>query len=179
MVTSDRRPENVYRIVHYKLLQTLRNSGYGLEETSLHLNIDRDACVVMGSGNNFSMKMGLKIVSIALLCLAGTESVFAGPFSRGHEGRQEFHAVRQRRPAPQEEQPQQQAEGRRVAPVAPSAAPGNSPFSGRVPETGQEGNGASQPQPGARMRGHMTIEERRALRRQINDAGHDIYAPRK
>jgi hypothetical protein len=32
---------------------------------------------------------------------------------------------------------------------------------------------------GNRRQGRMSPEERRALRRQINEAGHDIYAPRR
>lgn len=32
---------------------------------------------------------------------------------------------------------------------------------------------------GARRAGRMTSEEKQALRRQINEAGHDIYAPRR
>ena len=36
---------------------------------------------------------------------------------------------------------------------------------------------AQQPQDGGRRNGRMSVEERRALRRQIDQASHDIYPP--
>lgn len=49
-----------------------------------------------------------------------------------------------------------------------------------LPETGgfsaqaeRDANGSDYP----RRQGRMTLEERRALRRQIDEVGHDIYAP--
>ncbi len=122
------------------------------------------------------MKMGLKLVSIALLCLAGTEGVFAEPFSRGREGREEMRAARQPRTAQQEERQQPQADGRRAAPVAAPVFPS---FSGGFGELGQGGNITRPHDQVRKMGGRLTVEERRALRRQINDAGHDIYAPKK
>jgi hypothetical protein len=44
---------------------------------------------------------------------------------------------------------------------------------------GQPDNQASQTADNARRQGRMSPEERRALRRQIDEVGHDIYAPKR
>lgn len=55
----------------------------------------------------------------------------------------------------------------------------------RVPESSGYGGSAgdvqsnSQQAENMRRQGRMTPEERRALRRQIDEAGHDIYSPKR
>lgn len=44
---------------------------------------------------------------------------------------------------------------------------------------GQPDNQASQTADNARRQGRMSPEERKALRRQIDEVGHDIYAPKR
>ncbi|MFI4939184.1 MAG: hypothetical protein ACHP7O_02380 [Burkholderiales bacterium] len=110
------------------------------------------------------------------------ESAFAGSFSfsRGHEGRrEELRAARHPDAAQQSE---------RTLPGAPNAIyPTSSTFSANpaypsLPGVFGESRGGiivnRFQQPVRRMGGRMSMEERRALRRQINEAGRDIYAPR-
>jgi hypothetical protein len=47
---------------------------------------------------------------------------------------------------------------------------------GRPQNNGQTVRNDNQPADGSRKQGKLTPEERRALRRQINEAGHDIYS---
>ena len=119
------------------------------------------------------MKIGLNVVSIALLLLTGMGSAFAGPFSHMRAGRDEARAARVQRG-----QPQQQGDPRR-APVAPGANTPAPAFPGGYGVPGRPGYGirpADQP----RVFGpRMSVEERQQRRRQINEAGQDIYAPRK
>jgi hypothetical protein len=123
------------------------------------------------------MKMGFKEVSITLLCITTMESAFAGPFSfsRGHEGRrEELRVARQPDPVQQSE---------RALPGAPVyPAPSTYPAYPSLPGVfGEPGGGIiinRSQEPVRRMGGRMSTEERRALRRQINEAGRDIYAPR-
>ena len=115
------------------------------------------------------MKMGFKLVSIALLCVMGMESVSASPF-RGFGGREMFRVGRQQRMG-QEPRQQIPGEGRRGLPEAP----GNQARRGFEPEQNANQFPGQARQPGSRM----TPEERRAMRRQINDAGHDIYSPQR
>jgi hypothetical protein len=123
------------------------------------------------------MKMGYKLISIALLWITGIESVFAGPFLRGHEGGEALRAARQQRAAQQ----QFQVYGRRATPAVPALGVPVAPAApGEFSEAGPNANTINRPQEQVRrMGGRMTIEERRALRRQINEAGHDIYAPKR
>ncbi len=119
------------------------------------------------------MMIGLKTISIALLLLTVTESAFAGPFSHVREGR-EARAARQQRGPAQEERQQAQGDprgglppGAQVAPNTPVAAtPGGAMF-------------PRQPDQVRKFGPRMSVEERQRLRRQINEAGQDIYAPRK
>ena len=106
------------------------------------------------------MKMALTRISIALLLAAGAVSAVANPY-----GREEREAARQQqregrmeqREAPRGEvQSQRQEERRRDVAPPQQAAPDQ-----------------------ARRPGKLSPEERRALRQQINEAGHDIYAPKR
>ena len=107
------------------------------------------------------MKMALTRISIALLLAAGAVSAVANPY-----GREEREAARQQQREGRTEQrealrgevqSQRQEERRRdVAPPPQQVAPDQ-----------------------ARRPGKLSPEERRALRQQINEAGHDIYEPKR
>jgi hypothetical protein len=123
---------------------------------------------------NIVMGKVLKAISISLLWMAGLGSAFANP-GPGQEWRQEARAARpqpsmERPDAQRREQFQRQPDRRRGGPSnlpalhGPNAV-GNNRFD-VVPEM-------------ARRPGRLTPEERRALRRQINEAGRDIYFPRR
>jgi hypothetical protein len=132
--------------------------------------------IVIGLGNKFAMKIGLITVSIAFLLSIGMQSANAGPFGRIREARERARAERQQPHVPvqvpvQEEKAQTQGFPRNnPAPVFNPQAPGIPP--------GAPGGFAPQNQI-RRFGPRMSIEERQRLRRQINEAGQDIYAPRK
>ncbi|HSY28426.1 MAG TPA: hypothetical protein VK832_13035 [Burkholderiaceae bacterium] len=120
------------------------------------------------------MMIGLKTISIALLLLTAAESAFAGPFSHLREGR-EARAARQQRGTVQEERQQAQGDPRSGLPPGAQVAPGvNAPVAA-------PGGGIflRQPDQVRKFGPRMSVEERQRLRRQINEAGQDIYAPRK
>lgn len=119
------------------------------------------------------MNSGMKIVSIALLLLAGTGSAFAGPWAR----------MREARPMQQQPQQRQQMQGdpRRGQPVfaTPNANTPIPSFPGAYGEPGRPGN-VNRPGNQVRMFGpRMSVEERQKIRRRINEAGQDIYSPKK
>lgn len=99
------------------------------------------------------MNLLCKKLSITLLLLAGIGSAFARP---DREGREEARAARQ----------QQSAAQRGESPAGRRLEGGN----------GQQNNSSND---GAGKRGKLSPEERRALRRQIDEAGHDIYIPKR
>jgi hypothetical protein len=107
------------------------------------------------------MKMVQNIVSIALPLMVGMASACASPGIR--EERELMHATRQQEKAMQRDelQMQRQEERRRETAAMQQNNPANV-----VPDS-------------SRRPGRMTPEERRALRRQINEAGQDIYAPKR
>jgi hypothetical protein len=94
------------------------------------------------------MKIAPSTLSIALLLAVASGTALASPGQRAW--REELRAMQQ--PVP--EQPVREARAEKGAPNP------------------QNGN-AEEP----KKQGKMTAEERRALRRQINEAGRDIYAP--
>jgi len=120
------------------------------------------------------MKSGLKIISIALIMLTGISNAYAGPFGR-REGppraRPQPHMNQQEQK--QQQHPQFQQPAPQLAPQPPQSHQ-NPPFP---------------PGPGAQFSGHpfdgrnpgqrMSVEDRQKLRRQINEAGQDIYAQKK
>jgi hypothetical protein len=125
------------------------------------------------------MNNGVKIISIALLLLTGMESAFAGPWGRMHGGREEARAAhQQRREAPVERQQMQGGRAPSAAPLIPANVPGPA-FPGGYGDPGRAGN-MNRPSNQVRIFGpRMSVEERQQRRRQINEAGQDIYAPRK
>jgi hypothetical protein len=116
------------------------------------------------------MKIGLKIISIALLLLAGTESAFAG--MRGGGGR----AARPLRSAPLVQQQAQVVVQRPSVPYYSAPAPA---YSGVYVDsrTGYVYRQEYQPREFGSTR--MTPQQKQAIRQSIRDAGGVIYAPRK
>ncbi|HXA46519.1 MAG TPA: hypothetical protein VNW52_02730 [Burkholderiaceae bacterium] len=115
------------------------------------------------------MKIGFIIVSIAFLMSLGMQSAHAGPFGRIREAREQARAGRQQRAA-QEERPQAQAFPRG----------GQNPvFAPPMPGTPGPVNAYGQPNQVRKFGPRMSIEDRQRLRRQINEAGQDIYTPQK
>jgi hypothetical protein len=171
MVTSESQLENVYCRRHYKVLQTLRKSEDGINESSLHFSIGAASftALVAVLGNNVEMKSGLIIASIAFLMSIGMQSAYAGPFGRMRGVREQARAEHQQRPvAPVERAPVQGGQHFTQAPVfaaPPPGAPGSF--------------GGAQQNQIRKFGPRMSVEERQRLRRQINEAGQDIYAPRK
>lgn len=116
------------------------------------------------------MIMRFKQIGLFLLLLLGFADAFAGP--GGHRGDERGTAVFRlrgtalEREEPRSEPPQSRAE-------QPHARefdlPDNGGYGARV--------GSLPENPPRQWR--MTPEERRALRRQIDEVGHDIYAPRR
>ena len=117
------------------------------------------------------MKSGLKIISLTVLMLIGCGHAIAGPF-----GRERAPQMRQQRPPPrmnqQEQRAAQQEQRRAEQPPPPRQQgqfnPGNgggNPFMGQANDPRRAGQ-------------RMSAEERQRLRRQINEAGQDIYQKR-
>lgn len=99
------------------------------------------------------MKTELRILGISLLLALNVSHAFAEP--NRHDWRDELRAMHQ-----QGKQPQQPV--RQAQPAERSE--------------GQSGAPANEASDQTRKNGKMTAEERRALRRQINEAGRDIYS---
>lgn len=96
-----------------------------------------------------------KLITVVLLSAIGVGNVSADPRNQGDD-RDRARAERQ-------------AEGRRNNDARQQEA---------APQNRQQDN-QRQPVDNGRRNGRMTQEEKQALRRQINEAGHDIYAPRR
>jgi len=168
MVTSERHCEGLYHGGHYKRLQTLRDSRFGMRRRGIHLVIDVAAATQSMCNEPFrnplTMKIALAKISIALLLTAGAVSALANPGEReaAHAAPQQQREGRagQREALRGELQLQREEERRRET-------------AGRQQESRPN---AAPDQP--RRTGRLSPEERRALRQQINEAGHDIYAPR-
>jgi len=133
-----------------------------------------DVLLRVGHWNRFAMKIGLKIISIALLLLAGTESAFAG--MRGGGGHAEARAARPLRSAPLVQQQAQVVVQRPSVPYYSAPAPA---YSGVYVDsrTGYVYRQEYQPREFGSTR--MTPQQKQAIRQSIRDAGGVIYAPRK
>lgn len=110
------------------------------------------------------MKIAFKISSISLLLMAGMMSAYANPGQR-QNWRDDVRAVQLQQTFEQ----RGQGNGEQVKKDERRPAKESSGF-------GAGGQGNTAPEE-SRKPGRMTPEERRALRRQINEAGRDIYAP--
>lgn len=112
--------------------------------------------------------------SISLLCILGAASAFAGPWQAQGEGRDTVRAFqvqnvtldREPRAVPQNQQQSDRSRGRLLG--LPDSTYGST-----------NDSQANSPSDNARKQGRLSPEERRALRRQIDEAGHDIYVPKR
>lgn len=107
------------------------------------------------------MKIAFKILGILFLLMAGMVNVYANPGQR-QEWRDDMRIIQLQQAQRNDEQAQKEERRRAKEP---------SGFGAGGPA---QGNAAPEE---SRRPGRMTPEERRALRRQINEAGRDIYAP--
>ena len=136
------------------------------------------------SEEQFMSKL-FKKTSISLLLIAGMGSAYANPgqgmdwrdvprpsrqlrMAEQQDGRGQEFQVRQQNEQRREFQMRQQVERNR-----PPAGP-NQPPSGTLQNNQRNNSYGVAPDAGPRP-GRMSPEERRALRRQINEAGRDIY----
>lgn len=105
-----------------------------------------------------------------LLLISGTANVLAGPGVFGRTERAYLqNAVLERNLQDPEPAGQRQQEPRRGRVVG-------------LPETSgytAQGDSGSSAQENARRQGRMSPEDRRTLRRQIDEVGHDIYVPKQ
>ncbi len=117
------------------------------------------------------MKSGLKIISIALIMLTGISNAFAGPFGRLREAPPRARAQAH---VNQQEQRQQRQQFQ-----PPPSQPQQQPHQNPVMQPNGGGQFTGRP---SDMRGpgqHMSVEDRQKLRRQINEAGQDIYGQKR
>lgn len=121
------------------------------------------------------MNIGLKHISLLLLMMASAASAFAGDL-RGDTRRAAFTFYAQQMAPERNGQGADQRQGQQ------SDNQGRRNRGGGFPDSsgfGTSGDANNTSQDAARKQGRMSPEERRALRRQIDEAGHDIYAPRR
>lgn len=113
--------------------------------------------------------MRVKHIGFFFLLILGAANVFARPGADGYPERAYLQNAALERNLQGGELPEQrQPEGRRGRYVV-------------LPETSgytAQGDSGSSEQENARRPPRMSPEERRTLRRQIDEVGHDIYAPK-
>jgi len=117
---------------------------------------------------------GFKAVAAALLLIFGTADAWAQPdeaVRAEHIGAWSFPALKQVADRGGQGGDQQRGGGRGRA----FGLPENSGFGSSGDHSAARGSGNDAQQ----RQGKMSPEERRALRRQIDEAGHDIYAPKR
>ena len=141
---------------HYKVLHTLLKSGYGIARSRLHFHLAVKSDRIGVLRKTIAMGMLLKRISISLLLMTSMAAAVAGPGSdredhNGGRGARQQQRGEQNRPARQPDQQQYR----------------------------QQGNGGQGAPDGSRRPGRLSPEELQALRRQINEAGRDIYIPRR
>jgi hypothetical protein len=122
------------------------------------------------------MNIGLKQISVSFLFILATAEAFADP---GGNRRGDWEFVR----AFQLQKVAVERGDQRNEPriPAPDERRRGGEF-GRQDTSGFENQGDNQPNnanDNSKRQGRMSPEERRALRRQIDEAGHDIYRPKR
>jgi hypothetical protein len=114
------------------------------------------------------MNIGFKKIGVSLLFVLGMADAMASPLERELARVFQFQRVAVER-----------GEQRNDARV-PNERRGDEQYSRRDDAFGNRGgNQADNANENARKQGRMSPEERRALRRQIDEAGHDIYRPKR
>jgi hypothetical protein len=120
------------------------------------------------------MTMWFKQIGLFILLALGMASSFAGPGAQRRDDLRGtlFHAQSTSLER-DEARPGQQVQAQREYRQSPEfGLPETSGYGGQI-----ESNSNASDYP--RRQGRMTVEERRALRRQIDEVGHDLYAPRR
>ena len=120
--------------------------------------------------------MRLKLLGTFLLLALGAAIAIAGPSDGWRSGREivrafQVQGVPQERSDFRNQQEQVQPERRRSREVV--GQDNSSGYGG--PAEGRAGDAAEN----ARRQGRLSADERRALRRQIDEVGHDIYGPKR
>lgn len=114
-------------------------------------------------------------IGLSLLLIVGSANTFADPGGRSARDAVRAYHYQIQSIALDKDVPQDQQRGQ-----PPEQRPRRE--FGVPDSSGSGAPGESQPNSSAdsnRKQGKLTPEERRALRRQIDEAGHDIYAPRR
>ncbi|MFC7517432.1 hypothetical protein ACFQUU_20700 [Herbaspirillum sp. GCM10030257] len=119
--------------------------------------------------------MRLKLLGTFLLLALGAAIAIASPSDSWRSGREivrafQVQGVTQERGDFRHQQEQAQPDRRRSRDVAGQESSG---YGG--PAEGRAGDAAEN----ARRQGRLSADERRALRRQIDEVGHDIYGPKR
>jgi hypothetical protein len=120
------------------------------------------------------MNIGFKKIGVFLLLVSSMTAASAGsswwPERDFVRSFQMQRAAVDRGEQRNDAQMQGQAERRRDREFGSSDSSGNG---------SQSDNSSNTPPEASRRQGKLSPEERRALRRQIDEAGHDIYAPKR
>jgi len=117
--------------------------------------------------------MRLKNISASLLLILGAANIFAAaPAPFQHDGRAAVRAY-------QVQDISMDRQGQRNQPQMPQQNDNRRREFGHLDSSGSGIQDERQSASDNSRRQQMTPEERRALRRQIDEAGHDIYVPRR
>jgi hypothetical protein len=119
------------------------------------------------------MNIGLKQISLSLLFILATAEAFADPGGSRRDDREIMHAFQLQRVAVDRGEQRNEP---RIA--APDERRRGAEY-GRQDTSGFENRGDNNANDNSKKQGRMSPEERRALRRQIDEAGHDIYRPKR
>lgn len=117
--------------------------------------------------------MQFKTIGVFLLLILGSANLFAEP---GGHRRDVFNSVRAYQMQDMASERGEQFDSRRVEPESERRHRGFDQHE----SSGYGSQGEASPPPdNMRRQGRLSPEERRALRRQIDEAGHDIYTPKR
>jgi hypothetical protein len=123
-----------------------------------------------------TMNIGLKQISVSILFILTSVEAFADPRGNRRDDR-EFVRAFQLQKIAVERGDQRNDQPRIAAPdERRSGEFGRQDSSGFGNQVDNQPNNAND---NSRKQGRMSPEERRALRRQIDEAGHDIYRPKR
>ncbi len=120
--------------------------------------------------------MRLKHIAVSVLLLSGAVQALAEPFGFSRDARNTARAYRLENTAMERSDPRNGAPAPQQIDRRRGREFGNPDSSGYGAPGDNQSNAAPD---NSRRQGRLTPEERRALRRQIDEAGHDIYAPKR
>lgn len=118
--------------------------------------------------------MRLRYIAVSILLLIGAADTFAEPGGLLRDGRETVRAFFMQSTVMEraESQLSPQSDRRQTRGVSMQDSSGYSAQS-------EPNSGSNSSSEGRRQPARLTPEERRALRRQIDEAGHDIYSPKR